>query len=205
MKGANFRLLSFASVANSPVHLPQTKVKHQDSLVSPYKQQVCDSYCICTMLPSGPSLDPKIVSTPRKRSGSFQFIKTETIKKSDVPRWKTGVGQFPFNQDSNLAPSACFELCVMAQRMLGSELLGRTNVELAALLSESHTDRYDAHTRVEQTRRLIGASSVFFAVQVNISFPNLTFHTQAKLACVRAHLSIISRSTPLFCILLFIL
>jgi hypothetical protein len=109
--------------------------------MSAFLPQVCDSYCVCTILPDGPSLDSKMVSTPRKRSGNPPFVKTETIKKSDAPRWKTGVAQFPVT-DGSLSSNSCLELCLMAQRMLGSELLGRTNVELAALLSETHTDRY---------------------------------------------------------------
>lgn len=45
-------------------------------------------------------------------------------------------------QVQKVSPTAVFELCLVANRMLGSEVLGKATVEIATLVSERRTDRW---------------------------------------------------------------
>jgi hypothetical protein len=102
--------------------------------------KTCDCYCVCTLQLNGPQLAIGGLFSPRSKTPGTQLLRTETIRNSDTPRWKTGQAQFRHrHQDDS---PACLEISLMASRLLGSELLGRTHIELATLLLEAKTDRW---------------------------------------------------------------
>ena len=102
--------------------------------------KACDAYCICTLQLMGPQLAVGGLFSPRSKTPGAHLCKTETVRRSDTPRWKTGQAQFRHRLDVNSV--ACIEISLMASRLMGSELLGRAHIELAALLSEAKTDRW---------------------------------------------------------------
>ena len=102
--------------------------------------KTCDCYCVCTLQLGGPQLAVGGLFSPRQKAPGTQLLRTETVRSSDTPRWKSGQAEFRYCIESN--PDACLEISLLASRMLGSELLGRAHIELAALLSEEKTDRW---------------------------------------------------------------
>jgi len=102
--------------------------------------KACDAYCVCTLQLNGPQLPVAGLFSPRGKTPGMQLLRTETVKRSDTPRWKSGQAEFSHRVDEH--PGACLEISLMASRLLGSELLGRAHIELAALLSEEKTDRW---------------------------------------------------------------
>jgi hypothetical protein len=102
--------------------------------------KTCDCYCVCTLQLGGPQLAVGGLFSPRQKVPGTQLLRTETVRSSDTPRWKSGQAEFRHCIKSN--PDACLEISLLASRMLGSELLGRAHIELAALLSEEKTDRW---------------------------------------------------------------
>ena len=95
---------------------------------------------MCTLQLQGPQLAVGGLFSPHSKAAGAPLLRTETVKRSDTPRWKSGQAKFSYRIDDN--PDACLEISLMASRLLGSELLGRAHIELAALLSEAKTDRW---------------------------------------------------------------
>lgn len=95
---------------------------------------------MCTLQLNGPQLAVGGLFSPRSKTPGTQLLRTETAKRSDTPRWKMGQAQFRHCIEEN--PSACLEVSVLTSRLLGAELLGRTHIELAVLLSEAKTDKW---------------------------------------------------------------
>eukprot|EP00802_Teleaulax_amphioxeia_P010472 Tamp_10500.p1 GENE.Tamp_10500~~Tamp_10500.p1 ORF type:complete len:561 (-),score=122.97 Tamp_10500:325-2007(-) len=103
--------------------------------------KTCDCYCVCTLQLGGPQLAVGGgLFSPRSKVPGTQLLRTETVRRSDTPRWRSGQAQFRHRIENS--PDACLEISLLASRMLGSELLGRTHIELASLLSEEKTDRW---------------------------------------------------------------
>ena len=102
--------------------------------------KACDSYCVCTLQLDGPQVSVGGLFSPRGKSPGTQLVRTETVRRSDTPRWKTGQAEFRHIIEDN--PRACLEVSLLATRLLGSELLGRAHIELAELLSEPKSDRW---------------------------------------------------------------
>jgi hypothetical protein len=103
-------------------------------------EKPCDVYCMCTLNYADVSKDP---ATPRGLFGRkdpvpSQNCRTETIRKTDRPKWKKGRAEFLVR---DIIPGSYLELCLMAQKMIGSSLLGRAQVDLLDLVGQPHTDR----------------------------------------------------------------
>ena len=101
---------------------------------------MCDAYCVCTLQLDGPQVEVGGFFSPRTKMPGTQLVRTETVRRSDTPRWKAGQAEFRHCCEAN--PSACIQISLLASRLLGSELLGRAHIELAELLSNEKTDRW---------------------------------------------------------------
>lgn len=100
----------------------------------------CDAYCVCSFLEGGSTLDIRGAPSPRDRkSSNAQLVRTETVKKTAQPRWAGGKGHIAVGAEMN--PKATVELSLMAQRLLGSELIGRAQIQLSALM-EPRVDKW---------------------------------------------------------------
>ena len=103
-----------------------------------------DVYCMCALYYSDVVKD---VMTPRS-TGMFnkkdtippQTCRTETVRKTDRPKWRTGKAEFLVR---DVGPGTYLELNLMSQKLFGSSQLGRARVELMDLIEQPHTDRYE--------------------------------------------------------------
>ena len=103
-------------------------------------EKPCDVYCMCTLHYADVFKDP---TTPRSIFGKRDSVppqncRTEIIKKTDRPKWRKGRAEFLVR---DVAPGSYLELSLMAQKMIGSSLLGRAQVDLMDIVGQPHTDR----------------------------------------------------------------
>ena len=75
--------------------------------------KACDAYCVCTLQLNGPQLPVAGLFSPRGKTPGMQLLRTETVKRSDTPRWKSGQAEFRYRLDQH--PSACLEISVMVR------------------------------------------------------------------------------------------
>ena len=101
-----------------------------------------DVYCVCTLCHTDLFKEP---TTPRgifskKDPVPPQTCRTETVKKTDRPKWRTGRAEFLVR---DVGPGTFLELSLMSQKMFGSTQLGRARVDLMDLIGQPHIDRYE--------------------------------------------------------------
>ena len=98
--------------------------------------KLCDVYCVCTLRYADAVKDP---ATPRAIfAKTTQSCRTETIKKTDRPKWRKGKADFLVR---DFSPGIYLELNLMSQKLLGSSLLGRGQVDLMEFFGQPYTDR----------------------------------------------------------------